>query len=237
MVRNVLDLPMLRQQWGGPGMVPPEALPVFLHHSILLSFLIVTSLCDLEDMEIPLTVTVTGALVGLILAMLLPWPFPEPPPAAPAPVPGPPRLINPVPPYPGAYPWPVWYPLPAWLPPGSWQLGLATGLAGALAGLLMLRGVRLLFGLGRGVEGLGVGDADLMMMAGAFVGWQPVVLAFFISVGPGAGLRRRATAAQGQPDAAVRPVAGPGRADHRPLLAGARARTSGSCSSIRSSWG
>ena len=50
--------------------------------------------------------------------------------------------------------------------------------------MLMLRGVRFLFGLGRGIEGLGVGDADLMMMAGAFVGWQPVVLAFFVSVGP-----------------------------------------------------
>jgi leader peptidase (prepilin peptidase)/N-methyltransferase len=29
-----------------------------------------------------------------------------------------------------------------------------------------------------------VGDADLMMMAGAFVGWQPVVVAFFVSVFP-----------------------------------------------------
>jgi leader peptidase (prepilin peptidase)/N-methyltransferase len=84
----------------------------------------------------------------------------------------------------GAYPWPVWYPLPDWLPAGSWQLGLATGLAGVLAGTLMLRAVRFVFGLGRGKEGLGVGDADLMMMAGAFLGWQPVVIAFFVSVFP-----------------------------------------------------
>jgi leader peptidase (prepilin peptidase)/N-methyltransferase len=68
---------------------------------------------------------------------------------------------------------------------GSWQLGLATGLAGALAGMVVLRGVRFLFGMGRGIEGMGVGDADLMMMAGAFIGWQPVVLAFFVSVLPG----------------------------------------------------
>ena len=30
-----------------------------------------------------------------------------------------------------------------------------------------------------------MGDADLMMMAGAFLGWQPTVAAFFASVGPG----------------------------------------------------
>ena len=34
------------------------------------------------------------------------------------------------------------------------------------------------------MEGLGVGDADLMMMAGAFLGWQPVVIAFFVGVFP-----------------------------------------------------
>ena len=164
----------------GWACIPFDALPVFLHHSVLMSFLIVTSLCDLADMEIPLGVTVTGALVGLVLATFLAWPYPEPPPL-PAFVPPGGRLY---PPYPGAYPWPVWYPLPNWLPPGSWQLGLATGLAGALAGMVMLRGVRFLFGVGRGLVGLGVGDADLMMMAGAFVGWQPVVLGFFVSVGP-----------------------------------------------------
>jgi leader peptidase (prepilin peptidase)/N-methyltransferase len=49
---------------------------------------------------------------------------------------------------------------------------------------VMLRAIRFVFGLGRGKEGLGVGDADLMMMAGAFLGWQPVVIAFFVSVFP-----------------------------------------------------
>jgi leader peptidase (prepilin peptidase)/N-methyltransferase len=91
------------------------------------------------------------------------------------------------PPFHAVYPWPIWDPagLPRWLPPGSPQLGLATGLAGAVAGMVVLRGVRWLFGLGRGLEGMGVGDADLMMMAGAFIGWQAVVLAFFVSVIPG----------------------------------------------------
>jgi leader peptidase (prepilin peptidase)/N-methyltransferase len=53
-----------------------------------------------------------------------------------------------------------------------------------LAGMLMLRAIRFVFGLGRGKEGLGIGDADLMMMAGAFIGWQPIVVAFFVSVFP-----------------------------------------------------
>jgi leader peptidase (prepilin peptidase)/N-methyltransferase len=184
MVANVLDLPILANNWFPPGLVPLAAFGVFLHHVILVSFLIVVSLCDLNDMEIPLSITITGTLVGLVLATLMPWPYPEPAPVAvwrPAPF-G--QMLGP-PPVRGAYAWPVWYPLPDWLPAGSWQLGLATGLAGALAGMLMLRGVRFLFGLGRGIEGLGVGDADLMMMAGAFVGWQPVVLAFFVAVIPG----------------------------------------------------
>lgn len=183
MVANVLDLGVIRQNWGlAPGRVPFEAIPVFMHHAILLSFLLAASLCDLADMEIPMSITFCGMFVGLALSALLPWPVPEP--IARANVVG--WLNNPPQPFPaGAYSWPVWYPLPAWLAAGSWKLGLATGLAGALAGMLVLRAVRFLFLVGRGIEGLGVGDADMMMMAGAFVGWQPVVLAFFVSVFPG----------------------------------------------------
>ena len=49
----------------------------------------------------------------------------------------------------------------------------------------MLRAVRFLFSTGLGVEALGLGDADLMMMAGSFLGWQPLIVAFFLSVLPG----------------------------------------------------
>jgi leader peptidase (prepilin peptidase) / N-methyltransferase len=55
-----------------------------------------------------------------------------------------------------------------------------TGLTGAAVGMAMIRAVKFLFEKGLGKEALGLGDADLMMMAGAFLGWQPVVAAFFV---------------------------------------------------------
>jgi leader peptidase (prepilin peptidase)/N-methyltransferase len=100
----------------------------------------------------------------------------------------------------------------------NWRLGLATGLAGIVMGTMLLRAIRFLFGLGRGAElmepeehdvdlpprwlgarwwswvgrvggkAMGLGDADLMMMAGAFLGWQPVLVAFFVGVIPGLAL-------------------------------------------------
>src|SRR5262249_37672019 len=79
----------------------------------------------------------------------------------------------------GLYPWPLWGPLPGWMPLGSHRAGFMTGLAGILVGSWMLRGVGWVSSLGLGRMALGPGDAGLMMMAGAFLGWQPVVVAFF----------------------------------------------------------
>ncbi len=161
-------------------MVPWQAWVVFVWHATLLSFLLVTSLCDLQYLEVPLGVTVCGTLVGLVGATFLAWPFP----AASGPVRR--RLGWPPPPIePGLVPV-AGLAAAGSCRPGcrrvSWQLGLATGLAGALAGMIMLRAVRFLFGLGRGKEGLGIGDADVMMMAGSFIGWQPTLVAFFVGV-------------------------------------------------------
>ncbi len=190
-VLNVHDLGLLRREHAAvlAGRLPWQAWVLFGHDALLVCFLLVASVIDIDHYEIPLPVTTVGTVVGLAAALLCPWPWPESAPVAPA------RTVPPLlaglgagmthdAPRPGVYPWPVWDPLPAWLPPGSWQLGLATGLAGVLAGTVLLRAVRFVFGLGRGKEGLGVGDADLMMMAGAFLGWQPVVVAFFVSVFP-----------------------------------------------------
>jgi leader peptidase (prepilin peptidase)/N-methyltransferase len=189
-VRNVLDVPFLAANHFAilNNVLPPwQALVMFLVHATLLSLLIVAALCDLDSRQIPLTITVPGTVVGLICATAFPWPWPNTPEQAM------PRLLPQQPPdiewwlllpsqgpKMGLYPWPVWGPLPSWLPPGSWQLGLVTGLAGALVGTFLLRAVKFLFEKGLGKEALGLGDADLMMMAGAFVGWQVVVAAFFV---------------------------------------------------------
>lgn len=194
-------------------------LAIFGYHAVLFCYLLVASGCDLDHQTIPLPLTVTGTIVGLAGSVLWPWPWPYTPAEATRGIlPGQPWWTVPpaVGPKTGLYPWPVWGPLPGWLQPGgNWQTGLATGVAGLLAGTVMLRAVRLLFGLGVGADymepadpeaelahtwfarrwlswlqrlggkALGLGDADLMMMAGSFLGWQPVAAAFFIGVFPG----------------------------------------------------
>jgi leader peptidase (prepilin peptidase)/N-methyltransferase len=177
------------------GLIPLPAWLLFSFHAVLMSLLIVASFIDIDHMEIPFSVTATGMILGLVAGPLL-WPWlpagtPPQPPGRPVHLTQQ-RLAagqfaslsaNPEP-RSGLYPAPVWQKLPHWLPWDSRKTGLATGLAGVAAGTLMLRMVRFSFAKGRGMEGLGVGDADLMMMAGAFIGWQPIVIAFFVSVGP-----------------------------------------------------
>ena len=78
-VQNALRIPYLTEHHSAilAGDVPMRAWAVFAYHAVLICFLIVTSLCDLDHMEIPLSVTVTGTIVGVIGGTLLPWPFPN----------------------------------------------------------------------------------------------------------------------------------------------------------------
>jgi leader peptidase (prepilin peptidase)/N-methyltransferase len=163
----------------------------YAFHATLFSFLLVASACDLSGderrREIPLTLTLTGTLIGLIGATLFPWPWPRSPDQGQPVLRANPfnnvaeewRWMDGAIPL-GLYPWPVCGPLPAWLEPGTWQLGVVTGLTGALVGSFFVRAMALLSSKGLGKEALGLGDADLMMMAGSFLGWQPVVIAFFL---------------------------------------------------------
>jgi leader peptidase (prepilin peptidase)/N-methyltransferase len=170
------------------GVVPGPAWVLFGFHAILFSLLLAAAACDLEHREIPLGLTVPGMLIGLVGAVLFPWPWPHSLAQAMGGQFGgrPWWQLNPdLGPKPGLYPLPVWGPLPEWLPAGSWQLGLATGIAGALVGTLMIRVIGWIFSTALGKEAIGLGDADLMMMAGAFIGWQAVVVAFFVAVLPG----------------------------------------------------
>jgi leader peptidase (prepilin peptidase) / N-methyltransferase len=171
-----------------------QAWAVFGYHALLVCFLIVASFCDLDYREIPFSITIPGTVIGLVGALLFPWPWPYPytwdgrfdPTQAVKDMSQGTEwwAVNPnLGPKSGLYPWPFWGPLPDWCAPGgNWQTGLITGVMGALVATLLLRAIRFLFGLGLGIEALGLGDADLMMMAGSFLGWQPIVVAFFVGV-------------------------------------------------------
>ncbi len=166
----------------------------FAYHACLLSLLIAASVTDLNGREIPLSLTLVGTMIGVAFAPLMPWPWPWTPalyPAGATPVAGPGvqaglewmdihgGLRE------GVQPWPFWGPLPDFFAPGgNWQTGLATSVLGALAGTFIMRGIAYVFGAGLQKEALGLGDADLMMMVGAFLGWQIVLVSIFVATIP-----------------------------------------------------
>lgn len=166
----------------GFAAVPTFAGIVYLAaHAALLSLLIASAVIDLKYFFIPQQITLAGTVLGLIASTLFPWPWPNPLSAVPV-LPGTEELGWADPKYEGRIPsglalWPVWGPLPDWAPAGSWQLGLLTGVVGAVVGQMVGRAVKFLFEVGFGREALGLGDADLLMMAGAILGWQVTVLA------------------------------------------------------------
>lgn len=182
----------------GPSVGPPvEAWAYFVFHAALLSLLIAAALVDAGHKIIPPQITYVGTVIGLVGTTLMPWPWPVPDGVVPQ------RLITgevaqigsgqnqivvtasphfvwmapgariPT----GATLWPFTGPPPEWAPAGSPLLGLLNGLIGAAAGMFVGRSVKFLFEVGMGKEALGLGDADLLMMAGAFLGWQPAVMA------------------------------------------------------------
>lgn len=167
---------------GGDGVPTWRAVGLFAYHAALVSALLAAAAVDYEHRIIPSEITYTALAVGVLGSVFLPWPWPHPPEAANAIPPGDPWiLLNHVGKVAvGAQPWPFWGPLFDSAPAGSWQLGLLNAVFGALAGSLVVRAIKWLFETGLGREALGLGDADLLMMAGAFLGWQIAVLSLFV---------------------------------------------------------
>src|SRR5439155_20687956 len=69
-------IPVGQRFWIDQGRFLYEWWIVWLFHAILFSFLMVAAACDLAGREIPLPLTLTGTLVGLIWSVFLPWPWP-----------------------------------------------------------------------------------------------------------------------------------------------------------------
>ncbi len=241
----------------GPGLVHA----LFAAHLALVAFMVVASLIDLAEKIIPDSVTIPGALLGLVLAAILPWSrLPQidllaaPPPlgrmlvdAAGAPLVGPggqavyarfllltsPRALPPA--LAGApaasalalglgcylFWWVALLPrswstrhglvrairvccarlrrsvtsrLAAWLLAAgtagivlAWVRGgpawaaLLSALVGLVAGGAVVWAVRVAGSAALGKEAMGFGDVTLMMMIGAFMGWQPCLVIFFLA--------------------------------------------------------
>ena len=66
------------------------------------------------------------------------------------------------------------------LPAEAWLAGLSSLVGMAIGGLLVWA-VRIIATTAIGMEALGFGDVTLMFMVGAFLGWQPTWIAFFIA--------------------------------------------------------
>jgi leader peptidase (prepilin peptidase)/N-methyltransferase len=180
-IRPIHPLPGVRFD---PVLAMPSkmAIGLFLYHACLLSLLIAAAVVDAEHRIIPPLIPYTGAVIGILGGALMPWPWPHP--AA---------VVNQIPAgivwhHPeyygkiatGVQLWPFWGPLFDFAPAGAWKLGLLNSVIGALAGTLVVRWIKWLFEVGFGKEALGLGDADLLLMAGAFLGWQPAVLSLFV---------------------------------------------------------
>lgn len=171
-LRPWLPTPGLQFNYMNPGTALFWAGVYWAVHAFLLAALIVSAVIDARHRIIPPQITYTATAVGLVVSTVFPWPWPNADPGFTA---ADWTAFNNTIPV-GVCLWPYWVP-PDWAPPGSPQLGLLNGLVGAGVGMLIARGVRELFGVGFGRESLGMGDADLLMMAGAFLGWQAIALA------------------------------------------------------------
>lgn len=151
---------------------------VWISHTFLFTLLLAASLIDADHRIIPTTLTYPGTVIGLVISTLMPWPWPSSPDAIPV-FPGNPAWIMPQ--FQGVIPdgvqlWPFAGPPPAWAPAGSWKLGFLNGLLGAAAGMFAGRGLKFVYESTRGKEALGLGDADLLMLVGSFLGWQVAVI-------------------------------------------------------------
>lgn len=153
---------------------------IWLYHITFLCFLIVATFTDFDHREIPLRLTIPGTIIGIVGGSFVGWPWPL-------------DINNPLVQQSymgGLHYWPFWAPLSdVTLPfmsgppqPNAWYVGFLTSLIGALAGTGLIRLIRSLFSWAYEKEAMGLGDADLLMLIGAFLGWQALILVMAYAV-------------------------------------------------------
>lgn len=178
-----------------PGATPSRHFALFIYHSILVCFLIVTTFIDLDYMIVPDSVTFPGIALGLAVGGLwyvelhpvVMWmwqPFPD---------------IN------ALFEQSMWNGiwndwmggdagLPGWAErlraalDWHWRdggncvhwFGFATGLVGAVVGAGVTWIIRGLLSWAFGREAMGFGDVILMAMIGSFVGWQSAIIVLVV---------------------------------------------------------
>ncbi len=149
---------------------PEEGSGFYIHWRLLfqfalLTFLMAATVVDLELYLIPDAITVTGAVVGVVMATAV----------------GHLQLIplwvdwnQAIPGLAGPY-------IPAWMPAHPHLHALAWSLTGLVVGPGMTWLVRFVASWLMGQEALGFGDVTLMGMIGSYVGWQAIVFVFALA--------------------------------------------------------
>lgn len=150
----------------------------FLYHVVLIEALLAASLIDLRLMIIPDTVTLPALAVGVAGSVLVgrlnivPVWFQDPRLSREL------HLVLPE----GLARWLGDGPAaPAWIAAHPHLHGLAVSLAGVIVGAGTVWIVRVIGTWILRREAMGDGDVVLMGMVGSFVGWQPVLVAFFLA--------------------------------------------------------
>lgn len=156
------------------GQRTPEVLPHefwrfgrLVGHLVLLSLLITATATDLREYIIPDHITWLGTAIGIVLAtssgdtqlihFWIDWNHPQA------------ELL-------GAH-----VTVPQWIKDHPHLHGLAWSCAGAAVGAGITWLARAISSLVIGQESMGLGDVTLMAMIGSFLGWQPMLIVFFLA--------------------------------------------------------
>ena len=146
-------------------------------HLVLVEALVVASLIDWDLMIIPDSVTLPPMILAVVVAALFGkfW-------LVPVWIQDPSLLRAVVASFTGTWePISSATPVPRWIGAHPNLHGLAVSVAGWLVGGGVIWGIRLIGHAALKREAMGFGDVVLMAMVGAFLGWQPTVVAIFLA--------------------------------------------------------